>query len=125
MSKNTPQLLTKVPTHFATPTDIIFTALQGDNPWHHCPTPQIVVCLRGGWYVQTRDGETHNLLPGDVIYQDNTADHPSAQTGTHAAMHYSGSLKLDGRDEPCDQMIVQLKLKNELVANSKEAEPPF
>lgn len=147
---NTPQLLTKVPSSFATPTNVIFTALQGANPWHHCPTPQIVVCLRGGWYVQTTDGKTTELLPGDVIYQDNTADHPGAAaaaataavpkgtTGTrsrteqqhehhHAAMHYSGSLNknIDGQDEPCDQMIVQLQLKEELVANSKDAEPPF
>jgi hypothetical protein len=127
---NTPQLLTKVPTHFATPTAILFTALAGANPWHHCPTPQIVVCLRGGWYVQTTDGETTELLAGDVIYQDNTVNHPGAAAGKggtteHAAMHYSGSLTIDGKDKPCDQMIVQLQLKEELVANSKDAEAPF
>jgi hypothetical protein len=123
---NTPQLLTKVPTHFATPTAILFTALAGANPWHHCPTPQIVVCLRGGWYVQTTDGETTELLAGDVIYQDNTVNHPGAAVeGTHKAMHYSGSLTIDGKDKPCDQMIVQLQLKEELVANSKDAEAPF
>jgi hypothetical protein len=122
---NTPQLLTKVPASFATPTNVIFTALQGENPWHHCPTPQLVVCLRGGWYVKTTDGIRVDLLPGDVIYQDNTADHPAARTGTHAAMHFSGSLD---NDEPCDQMIVQLELKDgggTPMANSKEAGPPF
>lgn len=87
--------------------------------------------------MQTTDGNTVHLFAGDVLYQDNTADHPGArkrtQTGTttiHAAMHYSGSLNIgdddkDDKDEPCDQMIVQLKLKGELVANSKDVEPPF
>jgi hypothetical protein len=121
---NTPQLLTKVPSSFATPTNVIFTALQGENPWHHCPTPQLVTCLRGGWYVKTTDGIRVDLLPGDVIYQDNTADHPAARKDSHAAMHYSGSLN---NDEPCDQMIVQLELKDggTPIANSKEAGPPF
>jgi len=118
---NTPQLIKKLDPHFAIATDVIFTSLSGENPWHHCPEPQIVVCLSGGWYVKTTDGETVQLLPGDVLFQDNTAKHPAANEGTHDAMHFSGSL-FDG---PCDQLIVQLDLKDGPIPNSKEAPPPL
>ena len=119
---NTPQLVEKLDPSFATPTNVIFTSLQGENPFHHCPSPQIVVCLAGKWYIRTTDDKVTEFGPGDVLYQDNTAQHPAARPDTHRAMHFSASVG----DEPCDQMIVQLKLANGgPVANSKEAPPPM
>ena len=52
------------------------------------------------------DGKTTKLLPGDVLYQDNTEEHPAAQMNTRKGMHFSGSLD----DKPCDQVIIQLDL---------------
>jgi len=118
---NTPQLLKKLDPSFATPSDIIFTSLAGENPWHHCPAPQIVVCLGGGWYIRTTDDTVTEFRPGDVLYQDNTELHPAAKVGTRQAMHFSGSLDV----KPCDQMIVQLDLKDGPIANSKQASPPM
>jgi len=118
---NTPQIVKKLDPAFAAPKDVIFTALSGENPWHHCPEPQIVVCLGGGWYVKTTDGNIVDLLPGDVLYQDNTEKHPAAKEGTKKAMHFSGSLN----GKPCDQMIVQLDLKKGPIENSKDAPPPL
>ena len=117
-----PQLVKKLDPNFAKATDIIFTQLAGENPWHHCPAPQIVVCVAGGWYVKTTDGKTTKLLPGDVLYQDNTKMHPSAEEGTRKAMHFSGSLN----DELCDQVIIQLKLTNGgPLPSSKEMAGPL
>jgi hypothetical protein len=101
-----PQLVKQLDPNFAKPTNIVFTQLAGENPWHYCPAPQIVICVAGGWYVKTSDGKTTRLLPGDVLYQDNTKEHPSAQKDTRKGMHFSGSLG----DEPCDQVIIQLEL---------------
>lgn len=120
---NTPQLLKKLDPSFASPRNVMFTSLAGENPWHYCPAPQIVVCLAGGWYIRTTDGHVTEFRPGDVLYQDNTKEHPAALEGTRQAMHFSGSLD-DGK--PCDQMIVQLDLKDgSPVADSKHAPPPM
>lgn len=118
---NTPQLVNTLNSSVATPSDIVFTALEGDNPFHHCPAPQIVVCLGGGWYVRTTDGVVTEFHPGDVLFQDNVRTHPAAENGTRRAMHFSGSLG----DRPCDQMIVQLHLTDGPIANSKDAPPPM
>lgn len=122
---NTPQVIKKINPEIAVPTDIIFTALSGENPWHHPPAPQIVVCLGGGWYIKTNDGKRVDFHPGDVLYQDNTEKHPGATNGTveHAAQHFSGSLN----GETCDQMIVQLELKKgPIVADgTKNVSNPF
>ena len=53
----------------------------GENPWHFCPSPQFVVTLEGSWYIRTSDGETTTFRPGDVLYQDNSAEHPLARRG--------------------------------------------
>ena len=135
---NTPQVIKKINPDVAVPKDIVFTALRGENPWHHPPAPQIVVCLGGGWYVRTNDGVRVEFYPGDVLYQDNIEAHPGV-TGTtttthasseghavieHAGQHFSGSLN----GEPCDQMIVQLELKNGPIVvtdDSKNVPSPF
>ena len=118
---NTPQMLKKLDPAFGEAKDVIFTSLSGENPWHHCPAPQIVVCLGGGWYVRTTDGTKIDMYPGDVIYQDNTEHHPAEESATKKAMHFSGSLN----GKPCDQMIVQLNLKKGPIANSKTAPQPL
>jgi len=123
---NTPQVIEKMNPEIAIPTDIVFTALSGEDPWHHAPAPQIVVCLGGGWHIKTNDGKRVDFHPGDVLYQDNTENHPGATKGKaveHAAQHFSGSLN----GEQCDQMIVQLELKKgPVVADStKEVPRPF
>ncbi|ACI65193.1 predicted protein [Phaeodactylum tricornutum CCAP 1055/1] len=117
----TPQLVTQLDNAFGVPTDVVFTQLMGENPWHHCPAPQFVICLAGGWYVKTNDGNTVNLLPGDVLFQDNTENHPAAKENTKNAQHYSGSLN----GEPCDQMIVQLDLRHGPIGDSKNAPQPI
>eukprot|EP00977_Amphora_coffeiformis_P005981 scaffold1276_cov162-Amphora_coffeaeformis.AAC.1 len=132
---NTPQVIKQINPDVAVPTDVIFTALQGENPWHHPPAPQIVVCLGGGWYIRTNDGKRVDFLPGDVLYQDNTDNHPGAAVSDerqtkeqavveHAAQHFSGSLN----GEPCDQMILQLELKHGPIVvtdGSKNVPNPF
>lgn len=95
--------------------------MSGDNPWHHCPSPQIVVCLSGGWFVKTTDGITTTMSPGDVLFQDNTPTHPAAEAGTRRAQHYSGTAK----SATCDQLIVQLRQPQGPVSDSKHAKPPM
>ena len=122
---NTPQVIKKLDPKFASPSNIIFTALEGENPWHYCPTPQIVVCLRGGWYIQTNNGEITKFRPGDALYQDNIEQHPGAANNNtameHPGQHYSGSL--DGK--PCDQMIVQLDLIHGPKTTKPDDPPPL
>jgi hypothetical protein len=116
---NTLQLLKKLDTqNFARPTDVVFTTLQGDNPWHYCPSPQIVVCTGGrGWYIRTSDGHTTKLPKGSILYQDNTEQHPlatgellalgkSSDDAPHKGQHFSGSID----EQPCNQLIIQLEL---------------
>lgn len=122
---NTPQIIKKLDPKFAKPEDVVFTALEGENPWHFCPAPQLVVCLGGGWYIKTNDGQITEFRPGDVLYQDNVEQHPSAMKNQnvtdHAGQHFSGSL--DGK--PCDQMIVQLYLVEGLQPTSPKELPPL
>ena len=84
------------------PTNVVFTELSADfdNPWHVAPQPQWVITLKGSWYVKTSDGTRKEFGPGDVLFQDNTANSPAAKAGEH----YSGTA---GRG-PCQQMIVQV-----------------
>ena len=51
------------------PQDLIFTQQTGDNPWHQCPSPQLVVTLAGSWYIRTTDGGYVEMHAGDVLYQ--------------------------------------------------------
>lgn len=122
---NTPQIIKKLDPEFAKPSDVIFTALEGENPWHYCPAPQMVVCLGGGWYIKTNDGQTTEFRAGDVLYQDNIESHPAAVKNKdvidHAGQHFSGSL--DG--QPCDQMIVQLDLVDGPKATTPKDRPPL
>ena len=62
-------------------TGLVVTQQVGENPWHFCPSPQFVVTLEGSWYIRTSDGETTTFRPGDVLYQDNSAEHPLARRG--------------------------------------------
>lgn len=101
---NVPQLVRKLSS--AKPTGVVFTRMSGENPWHHCPSPQIVACLDGAWTVKTTDGKTTVLSKGDVLFQDNTSEHPTAEEGTKKAQHFSGIA--DGF-ETCNQLIVQLE----------------
>ena len=57
-------------------TGLVVTQQVGENPWHFCPSPQFVVTLEGSWYIRTSDGKTTTFRPGDVLYQDNSAEHP-------------------------------------------------
>ena len=82
----------------------IVTQQFGDNPWHYCPAPQFVITLAGRWFVRTPDGDELVMQPGDVLYQDNTKDHPLAQQGTRHCMHYSGAV-----GGACNQLIIQLR----------------
>lgn len=82
----------------------IVTQQFGENPWHYCPAPQFVVTLAGRWFVRTPDGDEIVMGPGDLLYQDNTSEHPKAVEGTRQCMHYSGAV-----EGPCNQLIIQLK----------------
>lgn len=116
-----PQLVQQLDPEFATPTNVVFTQLAGENPWHHCPAPQLVTCTHGGWYIRTTDNKVTEFRVGDILFQDNTQKHPAAQDGTKKAQHFSGSLD----NQPCDQIIVQLDLKKGLIPNSKNAPAPL
>ena len=37
--------------------------------------------LEGSWYIRTSDGKTTTFKPGDVLYQDNSAEHPLVRRG--------------------------------------------
>jgi len=123
---NAPQVVKELNPDFAKPTNVVFTALEGENPWHFCPAPQIVVCLRGGWYIRTNDGVKTEFREGDVLYQDNVEGHPGAKKEEgdgieHVGQHFSGSL--DGR--PCDQTIVQLDLTRGPQVTTPDSKPPL
>jgi len=117
---NTPQLVKKLNTStFAKPTDVVFTTLQGENPWHYCPSPQLVVCTGGAWFIRTSDGNTTQLPIGSTLYQDNTENHPLAggqvnesTDNIQKGQHLSGSVN----NKPCDQLIIQLALLNDVAS---------
>ena len=62
-------------------TGLVVTQQVGENPWHFCPSPQFVITLEGSWYIRTSDGKTTTFKPGDVLYQDNSAEHPLVRRG--------------------------------------------
>merc|ERR1719204_1899047 len=45
---------------------LVVTQQTGENPWHHCPSPQFVVTLEGSWYIRTSDGKETTFTAGDV-----------------------------------------------------------
>jgi hypothetical protein len=75
------------------PSNLIFTQQTGDNPWHQCPTTQIVVTLAGRWFVNTTDGDSVVMGPGDVLYQDD----------------FKGR-EVDG---PCNQLVISAPEKDQ------------
>ncbi|EOD18491.1 hypothetical protein EMIHUDRAFT_196792 [Emiliania huxleyi CCMP1516] len=46
-------------------TGLVITQQVGENPWHHCPSPQFVVTLDGSLYIRTSDGEVTTFSKGD------------------------------------------------------------
>jgi hypothetical protein len=85
------------------PTDLTFTQQTGDNPWHFCPHPQMVVTLSGSWFVNTTDGNTVVFEPGDVLYQDDCAANPGQ------GKHYSAAI-----GGPCNQLCITVNKKPKL-----------
>lgn len=85
---------------------MVVTQQFAENPWHYAPSPQFVVTLEGSWYIETGGGERIEFNVGDVLYQDNTAEHPMAVAGTQRAMHYSGPV-----GGPCNQLVLQVDRK--------------
>ena len=90
-------------------TGLVVTQQVGENPWHYCPSPQFVVTLEGSWYIRTSDGKTTTFKPGDVLYQDNSAEHPLAKLGASGqapsgAQHWSGA-----NGGPCNQLVLGVK----------------
>ena len=85
---------------------VIVTQMTGDNPWHYAPSAQFVVVLSGAWFVKGSDGSTTTFRRGDVLYQDNTKDHPATWAGTQQAMHYSGVAP---GEATCSQLIIQVE----------------
>ena len=90
-------------------TGLVVTQQVGENPWHFCPSPQFVVTLEGSWYIRTSDGKTTTFKPGDVLYQDNSAEHPLAKLGASGqapsgAQHWSGA-----NGGPCNQLVLGVK----------------
>ncbi len=82
---------------------MIVTQQFAENPWHYCPSPQFVITTKGSWYIETGDGDRIEFRVGDVLYQDNIAEHPMAIAGTQRAMHYSGPV-----GGPCNQLVLQV-----------------
>ena len=78
---------------------LMLTQMQGDNPWHQCPTSQFVVVLEGSWFINTTAGDYIEMGPGHVLYQD---DYKGLVVNGVSPVHFSGSL----HDAPCNQMIV-------------------
>ena len=75
--------------------------------FHHAA--QFVVTLEGSWYIRTSDGKTTTFEPGDVLYQDNSAEHPLAKLGASGqapsgAQHWSGA-----QGGPCNQLVLGVK----------------
>jgi quercetin dioxygenase-like cupin family protein len=106
---------------FASPSKITFTRLQGESPWHNCPDPQIVICLSGSWWVKTTDGKTTDMYPGDILWQDNSEDHPAFEKGTKKSQHYSGTPE----GEHCDQLILNVDMPNGPIPDSANKPAPF
>eukprot|EP00897_Mesotaenium_endlicherianum_P002423 jgi/Mesen1/2208/ME000152S01289 len=90
------------------PSKIVFTQLDPglEQDLHSCPQVQFVVCLSGSWYVKTTDGTKKVFVPGDVLFQDNTADCPSEKQ----PKHFSGVVG----DGPNQQLIIQVDRKPEV-----------
>lgn len=78
------------------PHKLVVTQQIGANPWHFCPSPQVVVTLAGSWYINTTDGDSVVLHPGDWLFQDDSADNPGQ------GKHYSGPTT----DGPCNQLVL-------------------
>lgn len=43
-----------------------------DGDWHPTPVRQYLVTLRGGWRVTTTDGQSAEIMPGDVALLEDT-----------------------------------------------------
>jgi hypothetical protein len=115
------RLTEKIPESFGKPSGISFTKLQGDEPWHNCPSPQLVFVLSGEWWVKTNDGKTTNFKAGDVLWQDNCEDHPAFEKGSQKTQHYSGTPD----NVACDQVILSIDMVNGPVPDSANKPGPF
>ena len=80
------------------PSNLIVTQQLGPNPWHFCSKTQFVVTLAGSWFVNTTDGGHVVMNPGDVLFQDDSAENPAK------GKHFSGSI-----GGPCNQLVLQVK----------------
>ena len=71
-----------------------------------------MITLDGSWYIRTADGKTTVFEKGDVLYQDNSPQHPLASLGPSGqapggAQHWSGA-----NGGPCNQLVLQVKPKS-------------
>ena len=102
----TPQYVRQFSKSDFTVKSVVVTQMVGENPWHYAPSEQFVVTLAGAWYVRTSDGTTRVFKAGDVLYQDNTRQHPAAVDGTQKAMHYRGVAP---GYATCSQLVIQVE----------------
>ena len=49
------------------------TAAGGSLAWHTAPVRQLVVTLSGTLSFETREGETFQIRPGDILFAEDTA----------------------------------------------------
>jgi hypothetical protein len=74
---------------------------QGD--WHENPRPQWIIPLSGTWQVDTMDGQTVTMGPGDISFGEDQNCRPNARG-------QKGHLSRVIGDQPCVQMVVQLHI---------------
>jgi hypothetical protein len=72
-----------------------------EGDWHENPKPQWIIPLSGAWQVQTMDGQTVTMGPGDLSFGEDLNCRPNA--AGHKG-HFSRTVGA----QPCVQMIVQL-----------------
>ena len=84
-------------------THVMFAELPAGwvGEWHENPRPQWIIPLRGGWWVETQDGQRVEMRAGDISFGADQGTEPDAD-GRKG--HRSGSLN----GEACQMMIVQL-----------------
>jgi hypothetical protein len=68
--------------------------------WHENPEPQWIIPLSGRWFVESMDGQTVEMGPGDMSFGED--QNTQAQEGRKG--HLSGTVG----DEPAVLMLVQI-----------------
>ncbi len=72
-----------------------------EGAWHENPKPQWIIPLSGAWQVETMDGTSVTMGPGEVSFgEDQNCRPDSAGRRGHSSRTIG--------DRPCVQMIVQL-----------------